>query len=176
MNGPLHEAFRRWIGSEGQNDERAERALADLLALLPPLPGPSSGFSTRVLASLPHLYGRSEWKRLAWGWRVAVAMALALTGLATILAPSILQTLSWLLRPHMIVSVAAGLTGSLARAFIEAVAVGRAWLDVVAVLWSLLSLPSLWGAWFVAAATSLATLHWLLDQPSKRSGGHASSR
>lgn len=177
MRERLDKAFERWIGSERRGeDAEAERALAGLFALLPPPSGPSSGFSARVMASMPHLHRQSAWKRLAWGWRAALAVALTLTGLATILAPSVLPALSWFLRPQVLVSAAAGLTGSLARAFIEAVAVGKAWLDVVAVLWSLISLPSLWGAWFVAAASSLAAFRWLLDQPSKRSGGHASSR
>jgi len=177
VNEQLDKAFECWIGSERRGeDAEAERALAGVFALLPPPSGPSGGFSARVMASLPHLYQRNPWERLAWGWRAALAVALTLTGLATIFAPSVLPALSWLFRPQVLVSAAAGITGSLARAFIEAVAVGKAWLDVVTVLWSLISLPSLWGAWFVAAATSLAAFRWLLDQSSKRSGGHASSR
>ncbi len=176
MNERLEEAFQRWVDSEREGDpERADRALGRVFALLPPPSGPSEGFSARVLGSLPGLQRRGAWARLAWGWKLALAAALTLTGLATIAAPSILPALSWLIRPHLVVSLGAGMTGSLARALIEALAVGKAWLDVVAVLWSLISLPSLWGAWLIAAVSSLVAFRWLLVQPSKRSGGHASS-
>jgi len=128
------------------------------------------------MASLPPFSGARVRPSPAWGWRLVLATALALTGLATILTPSAFSAASWFLRPHLLVSAGAGLVGSLARALIEALAVGKAWIDVIAVLWRLISIPSLWSAWLVAVLTSLAAFRWLLDQPSKRSGGHASSQ
>ncbi|MDX1623852.1 MAG: hypothetical protein R3199_07705 [Gemmatimonadota bacterium] len=74
----------RWLRAEGADDDRADQAFGSLMAAMPRL-SPSAGFAERVM----HAVSPASAPAFAWGWKVALAAALTLAGLATALIPAL---------------------------------------------------------------------------------------
>lgn len=124
-----------WLAAERAGDEaRAESAFAAVMARLPRL-APPAGFADRVLAAVPFV-ARSA-APAAWGWRWAVAAALALTGVAAWLLPALRWLPFEMPRFTDVVKAWAVATGSV-----------MAWVEVGLALWaSLLQ----FGGWVAVA-------------------------
>lgn len=77
----LHVELERWLTAEAASDEeRAQRSFGALIAAVPRLaPGP--GFAERVVRAAVPVAAPSVGP-LAWGWKVALAVALVLAGMA----------------------------------------------------------------------------------------------
>jgi hypothetical protein len=113
--------FDRWLTAEAAGDEmRAEAAFVAFFARFPRL-APAADFAERVLAAAPVAARRTA--PALWGWRWAIASALAMTGVAAWLLPALRWLPLEIPRLSEIVKTAAMVTGALVEWFEVGVAV-----------------------------------------------------
>lgn len=117
MSRELKKAIESWLKRERSgSEEAAERALARVFRILP-MPSPSAALTGRTLARLGLGSARSSARvRPHWAYRWAIAMALALSGLATALyTPALLASVSLKGGANWGVDVAAGFLAAVSR-------------------------------------------------------------
>ena len=123
--------FDRWLAAEAAGEEaRAEAAFMAFFARVPRM-APAADFVERVLAAAP-IAARHAAPAL-WGWRWAIASAVALTGVAAWLLPA----LRWLQleapRISQIVKAAVALSGA-----------AMDWLELGVAVWTFLVRVAHW--------------------------------
>ena len=145
MNGRKNVAMERWLAAETVGDDvRAETALTGLFAWIPRL-APAPGFVDRVLEVAPLaargavLAGRRA-VPLMWAWRWSVATALALSGFAAWLLP----TLRWV--PFRLPGMS-----EIVKAVAEATGAAAEWLQTGLAVWG--ALQKIGGLALVAVQT-----------------------
>lgn len=116
MNRKLKNTTRRWLEAEySSNDAVAQEALARLFALLP-TPKPSPALERRVFEQLGLVTAAGATPHWAFRWVVAIAMALS--GLATaVYAPTLAGALSVRGSFNWIVDLGAGILTATFRRF-----------------------------------------------------------
>ncbi|MCP4202817.1 MAG: hypothetical protein GY769_12895 [bacterium] len=180
MSRKLKKATESWLDIERRgSDASAERALLRVFRALP-VPAPSPELARRTLAQLglAPLTARpasQSGHKPHWAYRWAVATALALSGLATVLyAPALLSSLSLKGSANWIVDVGAGFLAAVSRRL----AAGYTLWDVIgragATAAEVVATPQVLGFMFATVLFGLATFRVLAGLVAvERSSYHA---